>query len=176
MTRTHEPLPHGSHAFTYSSRPLHVPRPYFWKEYRAHMDAGALNTTAVLRDEMWVGPVKSTALDASQKVWYVGGALVDDRKVFVRDVLLKKGDAVQWVYDLGDWWSHTIEVEEESPEDLPDFLSATAAAAAAPPASSLGSPPSSSDASSAVAHVVRNPERANVGGLGLRIQGLGFKV
>ena len=49
-------------------------------EYEAYLAAGAPETTAALRDEMWVGPVKSTALDAGQKVWYVGGAMVDDRK------------------------------------------------------------------------------------------------
>ena len=39
-------------------------------------------------------------------------------KVFVRDLLLKPGESVQWVYDLGDWWSHTVTVVEEgAPED-----------------------------------------------------------
>jgi hypothetical protein len=86
-------------------------------DFAAYQAAGAPDTTAVLRDDAWVGPVKSTALDAGQKVWYVGGAMVDDRKVFVRDVLLKPGEAVQRVHDLGDRWSHTVVVEAETPED-----------------------------------------------------------
>mmetsp|Transcript_30956 Transcript_30956/g.77004 ORF Transcript_30956/g.77004 Transcript_30956/m.77004 type:complete len:357 (+) Transcript_30956:120-1190(+) len=93
--------------------------------------------TRVLRDEMWIGPTRSTALDANQKVWYIGGAVVDDRKVFVRDLLLTPGESVQWVYDLGDWWSHTVTVVEEGtgtrPEDgtrTPEDAAADAALAA----------------------------------------------
>ena len=33
-------------------------------------------------------------------------------QVTVWDVLRKKKDCIQWVSDLGDWWSHHIEVEE----------------------------------------------------------------
>ncbi|KAJ1485863.1 hypothetical protein T484DRAFT_1791794 [Baffinella frigidus] len=76
------------------------------------------------RGEMWVGPAKSTALDSRHAPFYIGGAVVDDEQITVWDVLRQKNDGVQWVSDLGDWWSHHIEVEEvrgEGGEDIGDW-------------------------------------------------------
>ena len=39
----------------------------------------------------------------------VAGALGDDRKVAVGGVLRAVGDALTYVYDLGDWWEHAVE-------------------------------------------------------------------
>ena len=42
----------------------------------------------------------------------MGGAFVDDRRVKIGALGLRKGEVLQYVYDLGDWWSHSLLVEE----------------------------------------------------------------
>ena len=59
--------------------------------------------------EPWLGPVAGTALDTAHLVFYMG-ALGDDRAVTVGSLLSAAGESITYVHDLGDWWSHRIEV------------------------------------------------------------------
>lgn len=66
-----------------------------------------------LEKECWIGPVRSTALDIFFQPLYIGGAVADDRKILLGDLFFPKGKEVshvQYVHDLGAWWSHTIEI------------------------------------------------------------------
>lgn len=68
-------------------------------------------------DALWIGPQKSTALDIMHLPFYIGGAFISDVKCKVGHLRLTPGDCLQYVYDLGDWWSHTILVESVEEED-----------------------------------------------------------
>jgi len=69
-----------------------------------------------LRQECWVGPQGSTALDRFFLPQYIGGAFADDRSILLGDMFYSQNSDsqldLQYVYDIGDWWSHTIEVSE----------------------------------------------------------------
>jgi hypothetical protein len=69
-----------------------------------------------LERECWIASTFSTALDVIHRPFYIGGAVVDDREILLGDLFYSnKNDTctLQWVHDLGDWWSHTIEVSED---------------------------------------------------------------
>jgi hypothetical protein len=69
-----------------------------------------------LEEECWIAASFSTALDAIHRPFYIGGAVVDDREILLGDLFYSSKDdacTLQWVHDLGDWWSHTIEVFED---------------------------------------------------------------
>ena len=66
-----------------------------------------------LKNEFWIGPTRSTALDLHFLPLYIGGALADDREIMLGDVFFSKHKEVcylQYAYDFGAWWSHTIEI------------------------------------------------------------------
>ena len=68
---------------------------------------------AQMEKEVWIGPVKSTALDKAHMPFYIGGALADDRKVKLGDLINEDGTIhLQYVYDFGDWISHTLTAKQ----------------------------------------------------------------
>jgi len=84
-----------------------------------------------LKEECWVGPRHSTALDVFFQPLYVGGAVASDREILLGDLIFDSASSceefdLQYVYDFGDWWSHTIEFEPFTGE-IPAEGSTTAA-------------------------------------------------
>ena len=70
----------------------------------------------------WIGPKNSTANDARLMMNFFGGGFVaNSNKVELRHLLLHKHDSLHYVYDLGDYWLHKIELvnvftrEEQAP-------------------------------------------------------------
>lgn len=64
------------------------------------------------KDGCVYGACDSQALDMchlnARHVW----EMVDDERLRVCDVLQREGEDVEYVYDLGDWWRHTISVKK----------------------------------------------------------------
>ena len=70
----------------------------------------------------WIGPYNSTANDAKVMMQFFGGGFVgNSSKVELRHVLTLTDPVLWYVYDLGDYWSHKIELirihtrEEQQP-------------------------------------------------------------
>ncbi|CAH1775893.1 unnamed protein product [Owenia fusiformis] len=57
------------------------------------------------------GPVKSDAIDMCW-IYLNGWEFFDDTKVRLGQILQKKGDALNYIYDMGDKWDHEIVVEK----------------------------------------------------------------
>jgi hypothetical protein len=91
-----------------------------------------------LEQECWIASTFSTALDVIHQPFYIGGAVVDDQEILLGDLFYsnKTGACtLQWVHDLGDWWSHTIELSEDSSKQLAETSAAVllAGSGACPP-------------------------------------------
>merc|ERR1712096_133612 len=72
-------------------------------------------------DGPWIGPSKSVALDMMMVPTFFGGAFhLDSDKVRVDQCITQPGDQMSYVYDLGDYWHHTIVVERVE-ADIPAF-------------------------------------------------------
>ena len=57
--------------------------------------------------ECWIGPVSSTANDAVHQIWYIGGALANDKNIKLGSLYGPDSDGpmyLRYVYDFGDWW------------------------------------------------------------------------
>ena len=57
--------------------------------------------------ECWIGPTSSTANDAVHQIWYIGGALANDKNVKLGYLFGPDKDGsmyLRYVYDFGDWW------------------------------------------------------------------------
>jgi hypothetical protein len=93
------------------------------KQSRQGMEKESQEVLETLERECWIGPRVSTSLDVFFQPLYIGGALADDRKVCLGDLFAPDefGESkLQYVHDLGDWWSHTIVITREKapvPED-----------------------------------------------------------
>jgi hypothetical protein len=71
----------------------------------------------MMSNECWLGPKKSTALDNIFQFYYIGGAMANDKDIsigqlFTLDNNVHDSMNIQFVHDLGDWWSHTIHVSK----------------------------------------------------------------
>lgn len=96
-----------------------------------------------LEEECWVGPKHSTALDVFFQPLYVGGVLARDNKVLLGDLFYSKKSSscfLQYVQDLGCWWSHTIQitVPSENPNEVGGAAVLISGAGACPPDDSEG--------------------------------------
>ena len=81
-----------------------------------------------LNDECWIGPKKSTAIDSMFQPFFMGAVLANDKKITIGQLFSSDTDtntdtdtdtdtkttSIQFVHDLGDWWSHTIQVSKFS--------------------------------------------------------------
>lgn len=82
-----------------------------------------MHLVKIFEEECWVGPQRSTSLDVMFQPLYIGGAMVDDRNIFLGDLVFSKTEKgldydLQYVYDFGCWWSHTIRAEPcDAPKD-----------------------------------------------------------
>lgn len=66
-----------------------------------------------LKEECWIGPRKSFALDAFFQPLYIGGDMADARDICLGDLWDPDEDGktyLQFVHDFGDFWSHTITI------------------------------------------------------------------
>jgi hypothetical protein len=87
---------------------------YALRRFTVHK--GGSDVLEGLEQECWIAATFSTALDVIHRPFYIGGAVVDDREILLGDLFYSsKNDTcmLQWVHDLGDWWSHTIDVSED---------------------------------------------------------------
>ena len=79
----------------------------------------------MMSNECWLGPKKSTALDNMFQFFYIGGAMANDKDISIGQLFTLDNNShdsmnIQFVHDLGDWWSHTIHVskyDETVPKD-----------------------------------------------------------
>lgn len=65
--------------------------------------------------ECWIGARASTSIDSFFQPFYIGAVAANDRKILLGDLFAFDADATSWlqyVYDFGDWWSHTIALSE----------------------------------------------------------------
>ena len=66
----------------------------------------------------WIGPKNSTANDARLMLPFYGGGFVgNSSKIELRHLLNQKNDSMSYVYDLGDYWLHKIELIDISERD-----------------------------------------------------------
>mmetsp|Transcript_29371 Transcript_29371/g.47429 ORF Transcript_29371/g.47429 Transcript_29371/m.47429 type:complete len:430 (+) Transcript_29371:491-1780(+) len=66
---------------------------------------------SVLSTDIGWGPVKSHAIDM-MFVNIKGGALADDTRVRLGQLMGKVGDRLVYLYDMGDMWMHVLRLEE----------------------------------------------------------------
>lgn len=72
---------------------------------------------ALMRErECWIGPRRFCTLDTFFLPLYIGGDVADDRVICLGDLIDPEAGVarLQYVYDLGDWWSHSIYVSRAS--------------------------------------------------------------
>ena len=89
-----------------------------WKRNAHSYAFNCLHPEAV--DGLWWGPnADSSCPDAMHTTLLYGGSLADDDEVTVGEMFLEgqsaavcAGAALEWVYDLGDHWSHLVTLEK----------------------------------------------------------------
>jgi len=94
-----------------------------WKSYSHHY---AFRRSRKIEDccdatcnhEIWVGPKKGSPNDSMFQPLYIGGCMADDRKIELGQLFALNDNInndellIQWVYDFGDWWSHSIHLSK----------------------------------------------------------------
>jgi len=74
-----------------------------------------------MEPECWIGPRATASIDSFFQPFYIGGSVANDRKILLGDLFVPDEDGeslLQYVYDFGDWWSHTI-ILSRSPSPPP---------------------------------------------------------
>lgn len=67
----------------------------------------------MMLEECWIGPKISTAaLDSMSRCFCIDSALTNIRRQRWKIFITNKGGEMnlQYVYNFGDWWSHTIRI------------------------------------------------------------------
>eukprot|EP00986_Skeletonema_menzelii_P008040 scaffold3268_cov171-Skeletonema_menzelii.AAC.2 len=76
-----------------------------------------------LKDSCWIGARQSTALDSMFMPLYVGGCVANDKQISIGQLFASEDTDIvtlQYIHDLGDWYSHQIKISKYDGQSLKD--------------------------------------------------------